>query len=254
MQRIGEILTDRKTCLVPRITSAPPPSKPTETPSPETPTCPRCKGAGWVIERGKVVSCKCQEAQLREVRLRQSGLLPYKDMTFGTFKPRPGVKNLVLALAGARAVARGASSMLTLLGPCGTGKTHLAAAIGWEWLNQGEVVIMTTVTAMLDRWRHTFDFTPQQAFELHEPSFATLFNAYCLVPHLILDDLGVQQSTSWIDEKLDSLIDYRWLNNLPTVVTTNEIKLPTRQADRLGDTKWGKMIVLSGESQRAKRS
>ncbi len=203
-----------------------------------------------MIERGKVVSCKCQEAQLREVRLRQSGLLPYKDMTFATFKPRPEVTNLDKAVAAAWAVAAAKKAMLTLSGPCGTGKTHLAAAIGWEWLAQDEVVLMVTITAMLDRWRRCFDFTPQQAFELHEPSFATLYNAYCRAPHLILDDLGVQQSTSWIDEKLDSLIDQRWLNNLPTVVTSNNLELPRRIGDRLGDTKWGRLIVLSGESAR----
>jgi DNA replication protein DnaC len=38
---------------------------------------------------------------------------------------------------------------------------------------------------------------------------------------LALDDLGTENPTPWVQEHLDTLIDYRLMHKLPTVVTTN---------------------------------
>jgi DNA replication protein DnaC len=47
-----------------------------------------------------------------------------------------------------------------------------------------------------------------------------LFDRVCNAPLLILDDLGVQASTPWAKEKLDQLLNHRYVHELPTVITT----------------------------------
>jgi DNA replication protein DnaC len=38
---------------------------------------------------------------------------------------------------------------------------------------------------------------------------------------LVLDDLGSQQSSSWANEKLFQLLNYRYNMSMPTVITAN---------------------------------
>ncbi len=56
-------------------------------------------------------------------------------------------------------------------------------------------------------------------------------------PLLILDDLGTQTATPWAKEKLDQLLNHRFSNELPTVITTStpfqelEVRIRTRLSD-----------------------
>ena len=38
---------------------------------------------------------------------------------------------------------------------------------------------------------------------------------------LVLDDFGTQNATGWAQEKLFQILNYRYINKLPLVVTTN---------------------------------
>ena len=54
---------------------------------------------------------------------------------------------------------------------------------------------------------------------------------------LVLDDMGAQNSSSWAEEKLYQLVNYRHLKKSPTIITTN-CKLgdiQPRIASRLAD-------------------
>lgn len=74
------------------------------------------------------------------------------------------------------------------------------------------------------------------------------------VPVLIIDDLGLEKATDWAAEKLDLIIDHRWLNNMALVVTTNALgkDLSPRIADRLRDTKRGRVVQIAAESYRCR--
>ena len=56
-------------------------------------------------------------------------------------------------------------------------------------------------------------------------------------PCLILDDFGTQNATGWAQEKLFQILNYRYINKLPLVVTTNlaldeiEARIRSRLAD-----------------------
>jgi DNA replication protein DnaC len=70
------------------------------------------------------------------------------------------------------------------------------------------------VPELLDHLRSAFAPESDMAYDV-------LFDRVCNAPLLILDDLGVQASTAWAKEKLDQLFNYRFIHELPTVVTTS---------------------------------
>jgi len=194
------------------------------------------------------------QAEMRALMVRASGLpLETKEtLRLSTLKPRRGVKGLRAAVEGARAILRRELAWLTLCGTVGLGKTHIAVAIGWEWLEQGRACRYAQVSRLLERLRRTYDLTPEQAFEQREPRFETVFGWYCDTPLLILDDLGAEKLTDWAVSQLDALVDHRYIRGLPLVVTTNILmsELPPRIASRLQDRRLGRVVAVSGPDYR----
>jgi DNA replication protein DnaC len=104
---------------------------------------------------------------------------------------------------------------LFLSGPCGVGKTHLAVAIAryaMEWHRMS--AYFAVVPDLLDHLRSTFD--PNSAAGYDER-----FSSIRTAPLLILDDLGTENATPWAREKLYQIINHRYSEQLPTVITTN---------------------------------
>lgn len=136
---------------------------------------------------------------------------------------------------------------ITFVGEPGRGKTHLAIGIGWHWLEvKNELVKYGQVAVLLDDLRSGYNKnSPQEAHE-----FDMKLNRVKECSLLILDDLGVEQSTPWVREKLDEIIDYRYINELPLVVTTNlkAAQLEPRIARRLRE---GVRVTLDCEDYSA---
>jgi len=204
-----------------------------------TPVCPVCKGAKFVHptlpsgkpDFGQVVACRCAHKEgdkERRARLEQySNLGSLKRLTFDNLvaQGRSGYalnqKRFRQAYQAAQAFAREPKGWLVLTGPSGCGKTHLAAAIANEHLRLGHPVLYKTVPDLLDDLRSAFGPDRETAYD---QSFDQVRNA----PLLILDDLGTQSSTPWAKEKLDQLLNYRFSQELPTVITTGT---PLEQLD-----------------------
>jgi len=134
----------------------------------------------------------------------------------------------------------------TLAGNTGTGKTHLALGIGWHWLEvKDKLVKYSQVEGLLDELRSGFN--TRSVEEDHE--FDRKLNQINKCGLLILDDLGVEQLTVWAGAKLDAIIDYRYINELPLVVTTNlkSTQLEQRIASRLSE---GVCVTMSCDDYR----
>jgi DNA replication protein DnaC len=76
------------------------------------------------------------------------------------------------------------------------------------------------------------------SFEGTDDRFSQRFEEIRQVPLLILDDFGTQNATPWAQEKLFQLLDYRYVNANPTVITTNLRleEIEGRIRSRLSDT------------------
>jgi DNA replication protein DnaC len=73
--------------------------------------------------------------------------------------------------------------------------------------------LFITVPDLLDALRFTYNN--------QESTFEQRFEEIRTAPLLIMDDFGTQNATPWAQEKLFQILNYRYINRLPLVVTTN---------------------------------
>ena len=213
------------------------------------PPCPFCNGAGFLRQElqiddpqfGDLVPCICKEREIQEKRLHtlveRSNLSAMADMTFDSFI---GEAKESPAFRRAQAFAAHPEGWLVLMGDYGTGKTHLAAAIGNYRLHEaGEPALFIVVPDLLDRLRAAY--APES-----EVSHDDLFESVRQAPLLILDDLGTQSSTQWAQEKLFQLLNHRYVHRLPSVITTNHSldQIGGRLASRMSDPHVSVCVVL----------
>lgn len=194
------------------------------------------------------------DQELKALTIRASGLPLETREThrLSLLKRRRDVKGLPQALEAARDILAQRLAWLTLTGDLGIGKSHIAMGIAWAWLEVGRHCRYSIVSRLLERLRRTYDLTPEQMWETKEPRFEQVYAWYCGTPLLVLDDLGMEKLTEWALEKLDYLVDYRYLRRLPLVVATNTVidRLPPRIASRLQDRRLGRVVPLSGPDYR----
>ena len=96
---------------------------------------------------------------------------------------------------------------LIISGPVGTGKTHLAAAITHKIISDYGIPVQ-------------FKTAIEIHGELNEFEKAT-YDKYKKCDLLVIDDLGKEKSTDWRKEKIFEIINARYEDYLPTIITTN---------------------------------
>lgn len=104
---------------------------------------------------------------------------------------------------------------LLLTGNFGAGKTHLAAAIAHEIIKQGYQPIFGTLITLLGKVKATYSDSYSKENE------EQIINRYINCDLLIIDDLGKEKPTEWVIEKLYYIINCRYENNKPIVITSN---------------------------------
>lgn len=188
--------------------------------------CLKCKDFGryhplanGVPDYSKTVVCECQREILKrenQIRYMKYCELPAatEDRTFETFKcDKEG--RLKEALHSAHQIVWGQLRWLTLISDVDRGKTHLAIAICRQWLADGQSAKYAFVPLLLDELRDGFNNKGENSYEFR-------FNFYLHVGLLVLDDLGAEAKTAWSLEKLETIIDYRYINDMATVITSNK--------------------------------
>lgn len=137
--------------------------------------------------------------------------------------------------------------LLLLTGDKGRGKTHLACGVVRELFeHHGVRGQFWPVVDLLDRYRATFD--ADRATETVEQVDAQLRR----LDLLVLDDLGTQKSTEWAEERLYRLVDERYRDMRPLVVTTNVTlqEMPDRVMSRLADGAVSTVVQFVGTDRR----
>lgn len=165
-------------------------------------------------------------------------------MRFHTWRDRNN-QSLSQACYLAKEMARGNltwGNFLVLAGPKGVGKTHLAMAIAWEWFEDGFNVLLTRVDDMLDWLRQGYD----------DNTYHQRLDGLRRHHLLVLDDLGTEHAKDWAGERIDRVVDWRYVGRLPLVVTTNAKSkdLADRVASRLADRSCSTVVQINAQDFR----
>jgi DNA replication protein DnaC len=230
------------------------------------PNCLHCGGVGYVRydvpvgheKFGKLESCVCRAKDVAESARNRlfamSNLDRLSHLRFENFKASGNEKakfmsqqekeNLQAAFDICEKFAQMHTGWILLEGGYGCGKTHLAAAIANDAVEKGTPTLFITVPDLLDSLRFAYN-DPETTFEQR-------FEEIRSAELLILDDFGTQNATAWAQEKLFQIINFRYINKLATVITTNLMldEIEGRIRSRLQDDDFVKYVKITAPDYR----
>jgi DNA replication protein DnaC len=150
-----------------------------------------------------------REHKKYRLRLRRAGFRSAKTLEAFDFDHNPQVdQTLIGELATCRFIDEKVAVLIA--GPCGTGKSHIAQAIGHCAVRDGHDVLFTTQSQLLGAL-HSARAT--NAFERR-------FQTFARVPLLIIDDFALKPLRTPHDEDFHDLIAERY-EQTATIVTSN---------------------------------
>lgn len=188
-----------------------------------TAVCPRCNNSGWVPLPGdslRVEPCGCH-GDLRRSQRVASASIPkrYAHCSLESFRE----KTTVLKNAKKRVQEfvdlwpnTPEGKGLLLMGGCGVGKTHLAVAALLDIIHSGKPgrLLFSNFQDLIQEIQASFDAdTPTTKSEILRPVLEADL--------LVLDELGSQKPTQFVQDILYYVINTRYNEERTTIFTTN---------------------------------
>lgn len=183
---------------------------------------------------------------------------PLLSMTFNTFDDRgaPGAtshqrRSLAIACQSVERWVNAQMPSLSIFGPFGVGKTHLAVAAAQETLLPPRQVFFSTAIDLVNNLRFYSNSRNAQS-----GSYDAILHQARQAPLLILDDLGdAAQETDFTKKHINGILTHRHTNALKTIITTNITMESLHQANprlasRISDVNTGYMIHIDAPDYR----
>lgn len=192
-----------------------------------------------------------REQKKFSLRIRRAGFRTQKTLEEFDFTHNFNIDQaLIRELATCRFVDEKVAVLI--VGPCGTGKSHIAQALGHEAVRHDHDVIFTTQRHMLGQLQAA------RATQTYERRFQTLVR----VPLLIIDDFGLKPLQPPQDDDFHELVSERY-ERAATIVTSNlafeewgsafsNRLLAAATLDRLRHAAY--CVVLDGDSYRTPKT
>lgn len=149
----------------------------------------------------------------------------FKDSTFDNYEHRLGSEQAFkMGQQYAQEFIEWGPDSLMLWGNVGNGKSHIASAIANHLNDQGYIVIFQSVPDLLARIKSTFGKSQETESDI--------LRALQQCDLLILDDIGAEKVTDWVQEVMFRIIDKRYRKQRPILYTSN-LK-PSMLLEKLG--------------------
>jgi DNA replication protein DnaC len=195
--------------------------------------CSKCKDTGWCLtENGAYKKCECIELDYLNRLWQHFGVKPDKVKKLNDYKAFDDLteraKNTAVKyIKNFNEISKKEQNSFGLFGQPGSGKSHIVIAIGAALLdNRVPVVYMPYLEATRELKANVND----------DEYYLKLSNRYCSAKVLIIDDLFKDKvkngqlikdkygNTACLNEAdvkhIMPIINYRYLNHLPTVIST----------------------------------
>lgn len=216
--------------------------------------CEICKDIGsvMVVENGIEIARQCKCYKLRQARelMERSGISQeFQKKSFDNFdtKHNPqleSAKNQAVKYAGMFAEREhDRQNSIIFSGQVGSGKTHLGTAISGYLMNHGiAVVYMAYRNAVTKIKQHVTD----------EERYSREVSLYSKARVLYIDDLLKGRLTETDVNIMYEIINYRYMNNLPVIISTEKsleelLEFDEAVGSRMIEMCRGNIVTLQGK-------
>jgi DNA replication protein DnaC len=191
--------------------------------------CPYCDDTGWkpIDDPGgsgprRVTRCECWRTRVASEHLATASIpARYRHCTLDSFQVYN--PSLVAAVAAGRRFLDAFPSSdrgLLLLGPAGVGKTHIAVGVLREAISRtGATGLFCDTRDLLRTIRSTYD-------PVVRTSEVSVLRPVMEAELLVLDDLGAERPTDWVEETMNLIVNTRYNQRRLTLFTSNYSDVP----------------------------
>jgi DNA replication protein DnaC len=215
--------------------------------------CKICNDEEFIYDQksNTAVFCECSRAKQYKRLYKASGIAKvFEDKSFDNFIPKTEV--LSVAKNSAEKYAKDFSGeSIIICGAVGSGKTHLAIAIS-------NVLLKSNIGVLYMQYRDALTALKQNMLKETDDGknvYQVEMQKYKTAPVLFVDDLFKGKITESDINIVYEIVNYRYLNSLPLVVTTEYdlgalVKIDEAVNTRLIEMATGNLVKIDAENYR----
>jgi DNA replication protein DnaC len=161
----------------------------------------------------------------------------FNESSFSNFMIRPGAESCFkIAQKYVNEFEEWEGESLMFWGEPGNGKSHLATAVANELTTRGKRVVFISMPDLLEKIKATFNKNSVE-------SEADIMRGLQMCDLLVIDDIGAEKVSDWVQEVIFRIVDGRYKKVKPIMATSN--LEPKELAERIGKRAYDRLIEIS---------
>lgn len=184
--------------------------------------CTKCNDTGWILvlqDTGNPIakSCECRESEKLKNQWKAAGInIEFAKQTFGNYKTwndsSKKAKDVAIAFYNDfKGKRKNRQNSIVLCGQVGSGKTHLSIALALNLINKNIKVVYMPYRDVITRIKQNM---------LDDEYYRKTLSKYQRCDVLLIDDLFKGKINEADINIIFEIINYRYLNYLPIIVST----------------------------------